>query len=238
MSRRERGRRSRAPEFSPRQVPGARLWLEASLGITLNGSNVSAWADQTTNGSNTTQGTPAAQALYTTSGINGRAALATDGGDWVSLTSWAGGDPAIASVYFVGQRAAGGFQYLFDGGPSAADPASRMAAYIDGASVNMYAGSILTTTTAIPLNTRFLARFQFYATASSNFRVEPHGSSVITGTGSCGAATLNGITVGARFTGTQGLNGSMAEVLVVNGILPDDSALMSYFRNKWSIAAA
>lgn len=42
-----------------------RLWLHADLGITLNGSDVSAWADQSGNGNDVAQSTPSKQPAYT-----------------------------------------------------------------------------------------------------------------------------------------------------------------------------
>jgi hypothetical protein len=63
------GRRNALPAggaaaFSPLDVDNLVLWLRGDLGITLNGDNVSAWADQSGEGNDATQGTMSSQPLY------------------------------------------------------------------------------------------------------------------------------------------------------------------------------
>lgn len=47
--------------FTPASISGLDLWLRADLGVTLNGSNVSAWADQSGNNRNCSQASAPAQ---------------------------------------------------------------------------------------------------------------------------------------------------------------------------------
>jgi hypothetical protein len=59
--------------WSPVDLGAAlRLWLKADVGITLNGSDVAAWADQSGNGFNLVQATAAQQPAYNATGFNGR----------------------------------------------------------------------------------------------------------------------------------------------------------------------
>jgi hypothetical protein len=59
---------------------GLKLWLDADLGITKDGSNrISAWADQSGNGLDLSQGNGAQQPLWTTNALGGRAAIRFDG---------------------------------------------------------------------------------------------------------------------------------------------------------------
>jgi len=55
---------SNGGSFLPTQLAGLGLWLDAGRGITLNGSDVSAWADQSGNGNHAVQVTAGRQPLY------------------------------------------------------------------------------------------------------------------------------------------------------------------------------
>lgn len=54
--------------WSPLDLSGIEMFLRSDLDITLNGSYVSAWDDQTANGHDATQATEAAQPVYSASG--------------------------------------------------------------------------------------------------------------------------------------------------------------------------
>ncbi len=58
---------------------GLGLWLKAEAGVTLNGSGVSQWADQSGQGHNATQPTAAAQPTLVSGAINGRPAVSFNG---------------------------------------------------------------------------------------------------------------------------------------------------------------
>jgi hypothetical protein len=57
------------------------LYVQSDLGVTLNGSTVSAWADQSGNGNNFSQGTASKQPTFTTNVLNGRPSVLFDGTD-------------------------------------------------------------------------------------------------------------------------------------------------------------
>ncbi len=66
--------------FSPADLPNLALWLKADAGITKDGSNyVSAWADQSGNGNNATQGSGLAQPLWVDGVLNNKPVLRFDG---------------------------------------------------------------------------------------------------------------------------------------------------------------
>lgn len=66
-------------EFTPTAISNLELWLESDRGITLNGSNVAAWADQSGKGYNLTQATTSSQPLYVTNTLNGNPVIRFDG---------------------------------------------------------------------------------------------------------------------------------------------------------------
>jgi hypothetical protein len=68
------------PPFDPTQISGCVLWLRADRGITLNGSTVSAWADQSGNAHDFLQATASKQPGFSASGgPNGTPYLFTTG---------------------------------------------------------------------------------------------------------------------------------------------------------------
>lgn len=69
--------------FTPKLLTGLTAWYRSDLGITLNGSNVSSWEDQSGNGFTLAQGTASKQPAYTASSsvFNNRQCLRGDGVD-------------------------------------------------------------------------------------------------------------------------------------------------------------
>jgi prepilin-type N-terminal cleavage/methylation domain-containing protein len=64
---------------APLCISDLKLWLKSDSGVELNGSNVSAWADQSGNGNDAAQATPANQPLLVGDYQNGHAALEFNG---------------------------------------------------------------------------------------------------------------------------------------------------------------
>jgi len=62
--------------FSPADLTNLSLWLKADAGVTLSGSNVTAWADQSGNGKNMTSDIAP---TFVSNAKNGKPALAFDG---------------------------------------------------------------------------------------------------------------------------------------------------------------
>jgi hypothetical protein len=65
--------------FSPADVPGLSLWLKADAGVTLSGSNVTAWADQSENGNNASVENSGEKPTFVSSFLNGKPAIQFDG---------------------------------------------------------------------------------------------------------------------------------------------------------------
>lgn len=64
-----------APSWTPAELEHLSSWHRADLGVTLNGSRVSAWADQSGNGHTLTQGTAGQQPLVAAAAVGGQTAL-------------------------------------------------------------------------------------------------------------------------------------------------------------------
>ena len=90
--------------FSPTDLSGLVLWLDANEGITLNGSDVAIWADQSGNGNDASQGTAANQPAYSaTSSIQSLPAVTfnTGGPEWLTVTGSTDFDCASGIDIFV-----------------------------------------------------------------------------------------------------------------------------------------
>lgn len=95
---------SHPASFTPASLPNLALWLDGgdASTITLNGSNVSAWADKSGLANHADQGTPSLQPAYSSAGLNGRPMLQFDVTDDVmtntTLSMGAGSAFTIAIV--------------------------------------------------------------------------------------------------------------------------------------------
>jgi hypothetical protein len=63
--------------FDPKEIQGLSLWLKADAGVTLDGSNVTAWADQSGNGKNGIADVGSPQ--FVSSALNGKPAIGFNG---------------------------------------------------------------------------------------------------------------------------------------------------------------
>jgi len=108
-------------------APGSTLWLDATRGVTLSGSNVISWADQSGSGNNAI-GVSGYYATYTASGLGGEPALSFNGSAYLSdpVSSSNGAESIIAvvepavlangSTYtIIGSPTSNGLQFRFSG---------------------------------------------------------------------------------------------------------------------------
>lgn len=77
----------RSRSFVPTDIAGCQMWVRSDLGLTFNGSAVTAWADQSGNGRDLSQGTAANQPGYTAASINNLPSINFDGSNDVLFTS-------------------------------------------------------------------------------------------------------------------------------------------------------
>ena len=68
--------------FSPNSIIGCVLWLDADLGITLNGANISSWLDRSSTRAELVQATAANQPAFIAGAVNGHSVVdANDAND-------------------------------------------------------------------------------------------------------------------------------------------------------------
>ena len=73
--------------FSPADIDSLKLWLKADAGVTLNGSTVSAWADQSGNENDAVQATATNQPTFYANQINGEPTIFFETNDQLDLPS-------------------------------------------------------------------------------------------------------------------------------------------------------
>jgi len=106
--------RGSAP-FTPNSISGLYSWVRSDLGVTLNGATVSAWADQSGNGKNLTQGSAASQPTFnaTDADYNNLPSLTFDGvNDCLAGSSFNYGAFTIFMVAKVTSAAGNGYYYI------------------------------------------------------------------------------------------------------------------------------
>jgi hypothetical protein len=89
-------------EIVPPVIPpaGLSLWLKADAGVTLSGSNVTSWADQSGNGNNATS--PDTNPTFLSSSINSKPAISfNNDGSWMQIPQSNIGDNGNISIFIV-----------------------------------------------------------------------------------------------------------------------------------------
>jgi hypothetical protein len=86
-----------APAFSPTDLSGLSLWLKADAGITLSGSDVTAWADQSGNGKNMTSDI---SPTFVSNAKNGKPAIAFSGNRMTGLGIFTGSESRTFFVVY------------------------------------------------------------------------------------------------------------------------------------------
>ena len=100
-------------------APNPIMWLKSNTGITLNGTTVSSWNDQTLNGNNITQVTSAAQPLFVNNAINGYPTIRFNGSNFMSFANVL--TPSAISLFAVLKRSAAGVYSMITGGANSAE---------------------------------------------------------------------------------------------------------------------
>jgi hypothetical protein len=222
-----------APPWTPARLSSLAAWYRADLGVTLNGGNVSAWADQSGNGRHSAQGTAANQPALVTSdaAYNNRSTLSFDGGDWLdALAAWTLTQPV--TIYVVGQTGlSADYKTFVD-----AYAGARMIVRADGSeALSMFAGTGNIEPGASVASASIVC--SVFNGASSAGYVSNVSSSV---TGNPGSGGLGTPRIGAAPTGIYPLasGGKIAELVFVSAAhdATQRAQLFSYFSRRYAIA--
>lgn len=229
----------------PPVIGGCKLWLDATKGVTKDGSNlVSQWNDQSGNGNHATQGTGANQPTWTDSAINGLPAISFDGtADYLSANgvaaTFAGDDKPFTLMMAFKKTTNAGSDVLFSFANSgSATPSCQL--YTDAsADFGIYrrddASGSATQAAGAPDTTTTVLSGVFSGTTISCWI---NGSNIINAASlNTGTAAFNTCTIGANVstTTTNYANMQVCEVALFDSALgtTDRQTIEAYLTAKW-----
>lgn len=229
--------------WTPLRLPRLALWLRADMGVTLNGSTVSAWADQSGNGRNFSQATAAAQPTFNSTGLNSKAALSFVTDDWLQLASGpaltggitmcvavnatTGGYLNMLALYDA--SGSGAFELRDSGGADA-----QIVAHNDGGGSVAYRDGVTDINNA---NRIITATYNPTSPGTAALRINGVNES---SAGSDGARTMPAAskwTIGSRHGASLFANMRLGEVVICAGVLnsADMASLERYMGSRYGI---
>ena len=196
------------------------MWLKSDAGITLNGSYVSSWIDQSTNENIISQETAESQPLYVSNALNGYPVVRFDGINDVMYTS--AFTQAQPLTVFIVAKTTKDTSFFFD-------CSSRVVLSIYSPGYTMYAGNWMMSTLPNPLPYSILTAI-FNSSSSEVFL-----NGISNAIGDPGATGFNNFILGdASGSGGQ-LGGDIAEIMIYDGVLSESirKQTESYLSNKY-----
>jgi len=204
---------------------GLSLWLKADVGVTLSGSNVTSWADQSTNGNNFT---PASGTVVKSNNIIGsNPAILFDGG------SLSGNDIVTAKTIYavIKTLATSAEQY------SVILEATGGSLYsaISGTQWGSYYGSESSSGQTIPTETASII-----ATLSDdgiNYELRRDGQQIVSSTEGEGFTSRSAAYLGSDSSANQAANVYISEIIVYNRVLiaAEIQQVEAYLNAKYAI---
>ncbi|HEY3819494.1 MAG TPA: hypothetical protein VGL81_20130 [Polyangiaceae bacterium] len=230
------------PGFVPTDLGGCVLWLRGDLGVTLNGTTVSAWADQSpSNDANKNLGQSTAGKQPTVSQLSGMRALGLSSASTTFMTSglWASVLLQPSTWLFVGDNTNGGAaaQYLMDGDDTGHGQAVT---YVPSTTTETIfaAGGSFSATKSWATASAFLGEWNG---ASSKIYFNNFTTAAASGTVNGGASGGQGsMTFGMHsnaFGGGNNWDGAVAEIIAFNRILlpSEKSRLRNYINGRYAL---
>lgn len=232
------GSYSRVPAFSPTDIAGLIVWLDAGAGVfsdagttpAVNDDTIQQWNDQSGNGNNASQGTSANRPTYKTGVLNSRPVLRFDGSnDSIRTGTFSSTLSQPNTVFIVASTNTANMTFIDGLGTSNRHQFQSAST----PSVSAFAGGTMSfSRTATFTHRLFTIR---YNTSSS--QILENGTSVATG--DVGTHSLTGLNVGSRFSQDQAfLNGDFAEILIYDTDLSTGNreAVEAYLISKYNLS--
>ena len=227
--------------FSPTDISGLQLWLDAddSETITLNGSTVSQWDDKSGNDYHVSQSTASYQPTYTASALNSKSVVSFDGSNDVlrnnSVTPVSGS--SSRTVFVVYNVTGGAGNGVFTLG-NTLNSAARQFVCTREIAIRCF-GVTRVFTESNDGTTYMIVTYMLDGTTGNDLAAFKNGSALTVQSATNGATTLN--TAAGIEIPNDGVSGTnIAEILVYDSALStsDRESVESYLSTKWGIATA
>jgi hypothetical protein len=225
-----------------------KFWVKADTGITLNGSDVSNWADQSGNGCDVAQGTAANQPAYNATGFNGLPTVSFTLANAECLLSAATAlalGNATASFFIVGQMVAVGsysrfISFLKNGGANDYNEAGSIAAVLENSSGESFYAYAENATRGGPTTLTAGVNYRFgNILDGANLTPYSNNSAGTAAAYSTALAATGKVAIGCNASNTADglLSGLISEVVITNTALSsgDRNSLDAYFTTKWGL---
>lgn len=203
--------------WSPLDLGSALLgWWRADLGVTLNGSTVAAWADQSGNGRTATQGTAGKQPTYVSSvsGLNNQPAFAFTTASGTYLSTAVGAVVTQPSTLVVVSRSGTVTANLLAIDGPLGGTRRQLIGVNAAKQVQSFAGTLLNSATLWGDNTSRIALAEFNGGSSAIYL---DSATATIASGAAGAVSFEGVLIGGSNTGTQNWQGHISEVIAISG---------------------
>ena len=254
----------RENDFSPLDIPGLVLWLDASDTDTLTGDPVTAWADKSASGLTADDGAAGLEPTLNASAQNGLNGLEYDGnntsngevlivddaaaiqnifsgGGYIALAAkpLASGGADVGTLVAKGMTAADGFLFMYTN-TSGSDASVQLTKHFSGTD-----GAWRTTARPITYNNPYVIDVAYNDGAVGNDPlVTVNGAlaaltETATPTGTSEDDTTRALSIGGRDDGStaRSMDGYMLELMVFDEIpsVTSRAKIRTYLMNKWGI---
>lgn len=222
-------RASRAA-FTPTALSGCVLWLRADLGITLNGSDVSAWADQSGQAHHVAQGTGSVQPLYnaTDADFGGAPSVEFGSSDQLDSALWGASQAQPWTVYFVGKmKDSAATRDMAD-----LTPATNTLIRQTTTNIGLYAGVGLVSAAGNANTASIIGAIGNGASSSAYLN-----SAAAHASGNAGTNAITRVRLGMNWAGGSPFEGKIAEVIACSGAHDQATRLqvMTYLAARYGI---
>lgn len=234
------------PAFTPADLPGLYVWLDASDAgtLTIDSGTVSAWADRSGNARHAIQGTAAIRPAFQAAGLNGKPSVRFDGVNdnmvfagfthLTTLTVAVVACPTNLSGFrgLVGRTEGSPWRHNWSVG---LDSAKHTLLYYGGS------GSVYPraeAADAVTVNTAYVFTSRLDSSPAAHLWQDGELQNLAVDTIAPSPANFGAGVLGANDAGTSGFfAGDISEVVITSGALSDEdvAALNAYLLSKWGI---